>query len=149
MNDKSLSLKFQRFYDWLSLYPWLNYWFPIIFIAGLIFYLSSKFTLPQPPFYIPYLDKIEHTIIYGALGFFARRAFRQTGISFLSELPGICAILFCMFYGFSDEIHQSFVPNRDTDIYDVLFDTIGGLLGQWIHFSGFVNKLFKYILWVR
>jgi MYXO-CTERM domain-containing protein len=30
------------------------------------------------------------------------------------------------FYGASDEVHQSFVPGRDSDVLDWRADTIGG-----------------------
>jgi VanZ family protein len=36
-----------------------------------------------------------------------------------------------MLYGISDEFHQYFVPGRSVDVYDVLADALGGLLGAW------------------
>jgi VanZ family protein len=33
------------------------------------------------------------------------------------------------FYGVTDEIHQYFVPTRCFDIYDILADTAGGVMG--------------------
>jgi VanZ family protein len=134
--------KLRSFIKGLSKYPWLYYWFPFIFIAGLEYYLSSKSTLPRPPFVIPNMDKFEHGTIYAGMGFFAKRAFKFSNLPVLSEIPGICAILFCIFYGFSDEIHQSFVPNRETDIMDVLADSIGGIIGQWIYSLKIVDRVF-------
>ena len=32
-------------------------------------------------------------------------------------------------YGFSDEIHQRFVPGRVADVRDLIADTIGALVG--------------------
>ena len=138
--------KIRSFIEWLSKYPWLYYWFPLLFIAVLEFYLSSKSTLPRPPFAIPYLDKFEHGTIYAGMGFFASRAFKSSSLPVLSVIPGICAILFCVFYGFSDEIHQSFVPNRETDIVDILADTIGGIIGQWVYSLKIIDRIFNSVI---
>lgn len=40
------------------------------------------------------------------------------------------AILFVMLYAASDEWHQSFVPNREGCVRDVLIDTVGAMLGM-------------------
>ena len=135
--------KIERLGGWIKKNSVLYYWFPVLFMAGLEFYLSSKSALPQPPFFIPYLDKMEHGTLYAIMGFFARCAFQQTKLPILSEIPGICAIIFCVFYGFSDEIHQSFVPNRTTDIFDVTADSIGGIIGQWVHAYHILEKVWK------
>ncbi|MBK9547475.1 MAG: VanZ family protein [Dehalococcoidia bacterium] len=44
-------------------------------------------------------------------------------------------------YGMSDELHQSFVPNRDSNWLDVGFDAVGGGIGvavaAWFRDRGF------------
>jgi VanZ family protein len=37
----------------------------------------------------------------------------------------LAAVLVASFYGVTDEFHQSFVPNRQSDARDVLADTAG------------------------
>lgn len=32
-------------------------------------------------------------------------------------------------YGISDELHQSFVPGRDCNVWDWLADTLGAIIG--------------------
>ncbi len=39
----------------------------------------------------------------------------------------------CFAYAVNDEIHQMFVPGRDSDIKDVLIDTAGAILGIMIY----------------
>ncbi len=39
------------------------------------------------------------------------------------------ALIFCLLYAISDEIHQLFVPGRSGEIKDVLLDFSGSLLG--------------------
>lgn len=41
----------------------------------------------------------------------------------------IVALLLCIMYAVSDEIHQLFVPGRDGNIKDVLIDTAGAGFG--------------------
>jgi VanZ family protein len=39
------------------------------------------------------------------------------------------AMILTVLYGISDELHQSFVPTRDSSVIDVLSDSVGALLG--------------------
>jgi hypothetical protein len=41
--------------------------------------------------------------------------------------PG--ALAFCAFYGFTDELHQAFVPGRVPDAFDWAMDAIGSAAG--------------------
>jgi VanZ family protein len=38
-------------------------------------------------------------------------------------------VLLCVVFGLSDEWHQSFVPGRQADVFDVLRDAIGACIG--------------------
>src|SRR5690606_15800676 len=40
--------------------------------------------------------------------------------------------LLAVLYGISDEIHQSFVPGRFPDLWDLVADSAGALLGAWL-----------------
>jgi hypothetical protein len=48
---------------------------------------------------------------------------------------GGAALLFCAIYASSDEIHQSFVPDRSPQVRDVLIDTCGALCGLLITYA--------------
>lgn len=39
------------------------------------------------------------------------------------------AVLCATLYGITDEANQAFTPRRSRDVYDVLADAIGGMLG--------------------
>jgi len=41
----------------------------------------------------------------------------------------IAAALGAALYGVTDEFHQAFTPGRSPDVFDVLADLVGGLLG--------------------
>ncbi|MCX7918909.1 MAG: VanZ family protein [bacterium] len=124
--------KSQQVIGFIREYPWLNYWGPVCTIALFIFITSS---IPEPPtskITIPYFDKLMHGIVYGFLGYFTRRALSQTNQSLFSRYAGLFAIIFCFLYGVSDEIHQSFVPPRETDAIDLMADALGASIGQFI-----------------
>ena len=73
-------------------------------------------------------DKVEHMIEYGAAGFLAAGAIGSVG-----RLPAwIAAVIFCALWGMSDEFHQSFVPGRDSSVYDLAADVTGGAAGALV-----------------
>jgi VanZ family protein len=94
---------------------------------GVIYYLSS-----QPGRDVPMLfqgqDKLMHLVIFGILGFLLTGAVRAARHGYRAR-PFWFVVALVMFYGIADEFHQLFVPGRSADIYDMLADSVGGLLG--------------------
>jgi VanZ family protein len=46
----------------------------------------------------------------------------------------LLALLLCILYAISDEVHQIFIPGRSGEIRDVIMDIVGssvGVLGYW------------------
>lgn len=70
-------------------------------------------------FFPPGADKVAHAGAYGVLGALLTVA---TGRPWL-------AVLIAAAFGVSDEFHQSFVPQRAADVYDVVADTVGATIG--------------------
>jgi VanZ family protein len=90
-----------------------------------IFYISSipDIALTEP------LAISGHSIGYFALAVLVVRALagglpRRIGVRIAAV-----AMLVTVAYGVSDEFHQSFVPGRVADAYDLLTDAIGALAG--------------------
>ncbi|HEY5627501.1 MAG TPA: VanZ family protein [Nitrospira sp.] len=108
------------------------YWLPVLLYAALIFYLSS---LPHPEEQLPDFllkkvsDKLLHFVEYGVLGVFGYRAFRWAAGPAAARHAILLAILAASLYGVSDEIHQAFVPFRESSWLDWVADTIGGAIG--------------------
>ncbi|HEX6040629.1 VanZ family protein [Longimicrobium sp.] len=98
----------------------LRPWLPALAWAGLIFYLSSRSTLPVEPRF-PYFDKVAHFSAYAILG--ALLAFATDR----SRLPMALAVGLGVLYGASDEVHQVFVPGRSPDVLDWAADAAGVL----------------------
>jgi len=110
---------------------WL--WGPVLGYVLLIFYLSS---LSQIPWASAYPDYLEHAIEYLGLAVLMARALNG-GLN--RAVPGrtlLLALLLCVGYAISDEIHQKFVPNRFADVTDVMSDAVGAGLGlAALHFG--------------
>ncbi len=93
----------------------------------LIFGLSS---IPGTPhqLQLSFRDKYAHFILYGGYGFLI--AFGG-GRTLRWGLLGSLAMGFLAgaITGAADEFYQSFIPNRESDVFDWLADTLGCTLG--------------------
>ena len=111
-------------------------WSAVAFYCVFIFFLSS---FPRP---IPFLDPkkyppdwILHIVEYMLLGWLLARALtlpmsRRSRIWIFAA-----ALLLGTLYAVSDEWHQSFVPQRESSLHDVMADAAGILMGVewWLH----------------
>lgn len=94
-------------------------WTPVIVWVGFIFYLSSLQIKPPTGTWLDViLPYIVHLTEYGVLFALIWRASKRSALSFL----------LIILYALADEFHQSFVPTRTADPFDVLTDIIGALL---------------------
>jgi VanZ family protein len=102
---------------------------PMLLVMGVIFFLSSMpgDRLVLPP--IVNIDKVAHMAIYGLLALTVFYAFGGSSLDRLHpSMISLLVILICTLYGLSDEFHQSFIPNRSADVFDVLADCIGAII---------------------
>lgn len=99
---------------------WL--WGPVAGAMAVIFTLSAMSAPPQP---VQVSDKTEHFVGYGVLGAVTLRATAGGALSGLSGGAAAAAWTIATLYGASDEFHQSFVPGRTPDLYDLLADATG------------------------
>lgn len=74
-----------------------------------------------------------HATMYGGLAFLIVRAVTMSG---WTRLHLVALGVALSVYGALDEVHQLFIPGRDGDVFDWMFDTTGviaGLLiGSWL-----------------
>ncbi|RUM39020.1 MAG: teicoplanin resistance protein VanZ [Desulfobulbus sp.] len=99
---------------------------PMLLVMGIIFFLSqqSGTTLAIPQIYG--LDKCLHMLAYGTLA--ATVIYAVPAHAFHNRNPWktrMLILLFCVFYGMTDEFHQSFIPGRDVSFFDLLADAAG------------------------
>lgn len=113
---------------------------PAVTLAIIIFYFSS---LSNPYSTTPskvtslFLNPILHVCEFGALSF----------LIFFGLFPKVKTeylISLSILYAFLDEVHQYFVPYRYFDFYDIVFDTLGIILGYFAYFLlGLVKERFR------
>jgi len=110
---------------------------PVIIWMIFIFFLSSKENLPDLNKFILNFDKIAHFIVYFVLGIFLQVFFIINFDLKRKQFYYIFIIAVGFTFALSDEYHQIFVPNREPDLYDLIFDFLG------IIFSIFFIKIIK------
>jgi VanZ family protein len=92
---------------------------------GLIFYLSAQPDLPQP--HVGWADLVissgAHSFVFGVLAVLWARALGERRHAL------ILAFALTMLYALTDEFHQAFVPGRHPDLWDLVCDGFGAVLG--------------------
>ena len=74
-------------------------------------------------------DKVLHAMEYAGLGGLCYRAFRWGATGPLADRALVCAIVAASLYGVTDEVHQLFVPFRESSWQDWLADVTGSAAG--------------------
>lgn len=131
---------------WLRHRPLINLWGPVFLWMAVIFFFSSRQTLP-PPFsssrYGSFFHSVAHFGEYAILAALLCRALvrqcqpeRATAKPGEDELesdinwPSECRLLglsfgIALLFALLDEVHQEFVPGRDAELADVALDVAG------------------------
>ncbi len=92
----------------------------------LLFYLSHQPSLPVTHVF-HMQDKFIHAAAYMVLGILVLGSLHLPpgGVGWPQALITLAIVTL---YGISDEIHQSFIPGRDPEVWDAVADSVGGLL---------------------
>ena len=111
----------------------LRYQLPAIVWALVIFAASSIPASKLPRIVLKISDKIIHGSVFLVFGLLVYRALeiriQRSSFDWRRALLTVCAVTA---YGVLDELHQSFVPGRTTDVWDATADATGGLLSALI-----------------
>jgi VanZ family protein len=110
----------------------MRFWLPPLLYVVAIFTLSAQPHL-QAPLHFQFGDKLIHTVeylIYGLLLVRALRAQMRVGRPLFAAM---IAIGFVVLTGAADEYLQSFIPGRQCDIFDLLADSVGGAIAQFVY----------------
>lgn len=96
---------------------------------ALIFVLSAQSQLPTPeqPWVDFLLEKSAHFFEFAVLAFLLVRAVDPVQLG--RRRAFAVAVLIAWLYALTDEFHQSYVPGRDADWFDVVFDWAGAFVG--------------------
>lgn len=109
-----------------------NLWLPPFLWAIVIFLFSSYPTTRASEIHWQdfIVKKTAHIVEFGFLSLLLYRGFINSGMS--KRKAGCWAIHLSILYAVTDEFHQMFTPGREPTVRDVLFDTIGAVVGIYI-----------------
>ena len=109
-------------------------WGPAIALMVAIFGVSSIPDLQVSPAGLS--DKTVHAVVYGLLGALVLRAVTRAEWAGVTLVAALAAALISGLYGVTDELHQGFVPGRETEALDMVADAVGasgavGVIWAW------------------
>ena len=113
--------------------PFLLYCVPILFYLALILGLSSMSSLPFRLSPGLHLDKLIHFFEYAILAFLVVRAVSAMSWPARSWSIWLVSSLLVLAVGCADECYQSIVPNRSSELLDLLADGLGGMVGSGLY----------------
>jgi VanZ family protein len=117
----------------LKIGSFLRSWLPLIAYC-LAIYLQSEHPTPESIPKFAFSDKILHFAGYGLLGILFFRAYSTLPLGEQRNRLILMSIGSAALFGISDEIHQYFVPFRQTDIFDALADAFGSICGVYVFY---------------
>ena len=88
-----------------------------------IFVASSQSRLPELPGHPS--DKVQHSTAYGMLGALIVWALVRGDSRRITLRTVVIATVCGVLYGWSDEFHQIFIPERNYELHDLLADGMG------------------------
>jgi VanZ family protein len=100
-------------------------WAPSVAVAAAIFALSSIPGTAFPVVHFSLADKVVHGSIYALFSALLAIPLSARNV----KRPVLSVMGIACLYGISDELHQIFTPFRSADPWDVVADTVGGLIG--------------------
>jgi VanZ family protein len=106
----------------------INAFAPPFVWALVIFAFSSQQSLPgfEASAFDFFLKKFAHMFVYGVLYFLLARGVEMVVDQKKNPKTRLfLPVLIVLFYAMSDEMHQSFVPNRYATLRDVGYDILG------------------------
>jgi len=111
----------------------LKYLIPPLAIAIMIFIVSAQSNIKIPDLGISIEDKILHILAYLVFGL--TLVYSISGISTDISRRKLFVLLVAIggLYALSDELHQYYVPGRESDIVDILADITGIIISFFVY----------------
>lgn len=111
---------------------------PAFLYAALIFYVSGLPNVSPPDLGVSWDDKIYHFGEYFVFSILINIALRYYSNKRIRTYLYLIAALISIVFAVTDEVHQYFVPGRETAFLDFLADSLGTIAGQlflWLYFK--------------
>lgn len=119
----------------------ISAWLPAVVWALLIFIASSQSKVNvAESFWINFvIFKSLHILEYAILYMFCYRGFAHL-FSNKTKKALLYSFFLVMVYAFTDELHQQFIPTRDSRYRDILFDGIGAFFAYFLLFTNSIIR---------
>ena len=95
-------------------------------------HLNSSLRKKYIDTYVVFVRKSAHFTIYFLLGVFVLSLLKEYKI--LSIKLVLISTFLVFLYACSDEFHQLFVAGRSAEIFDILLDSLGGMVGSCFYY---------------
>lgn len=118
-----------------EVYKKIKLWAPPLIWATIIYKLSDgRVPVASSVYWQDFaFKKSAHIFFYGVLAILLYRGMIGEGIN--KKMAAIWALVLAIFYGVTDEYHQSFTQGREARIRDIGFDGIGATLGSTLVYN--------------
>ena len=107
-------------------------WLVLIGLCALIFIQSHGLILTNIPLPM-HLDKMLHFVCFAVLAILFFRAYHTLPFRVSIKIMVMLSVLSAIGYAIGDEIHQSFIPLRVADTYDIFADAAGAIFGLGVY----------------
>ncbi|MDP2209292.1 MAG: VanZ family protein [Bacteroidota bacterium] len=122
-----------------NLKRFFRYHLPPFIWAFLIMIASSIPADKLPNVQIFGWDKIAHVCVFFIFGILILRSLYHRNKTINSKKQiAMLTVVFVVSFGIFDELFQSIIPGRTSDIYDLVADAVGGILA--VSFFNFINR---------
>lgn len=118
-----------------EIYKKIKLWAPPLIWAAIIYKLSDGRVPSASSVYWQdfAFKKSAHIFFYGVLAVLTYRGLIGEGVG--KKKAAIWALMLAIFYGVTDEYHQSFVQGREARLRDIGFDGIGAAFGSTLVYN--------------
>ena len=118
----------------------------LVYIPLIVYWIMLFIATTVPVSNLPSVavsDKIKHfSAFFGLSVLLSLTLIYQSKVLLFKKYFLVAALVISSIYGLLDEIHQSFVPGRNSEFLDWVADSLGAAAGAFIVF--YLLKKFKY-----
>ena len=114
---------------------------PLILASITIFIASHQEGVPFDTSIFIFQDKVMHFFAYTIYGYTIQLYLKSLNLAKSKYI--MFTIIIGSLFGFSDEFHQYFIPNRSTEFFDWVADTLG--VSFSLVFSKYISIFYNYL----
>jgi len=130
---KKLLKRLRLIADWFSDNFRIRWWNLVFMYAIFIIIVQSMPSPPSPEVLLTgfvWPNWLKHILLYFGFSFVLGIALRHSDVSYFRSNCYLWAVVFAVLFAVFDEFYQLYIPQRTSDVFDVLADSVGIVLAQ-------------------